>query len=96
MDKKNTKPSDMVLKGRTSSGFYYKIRYSRLNDFELLDIMSEVDDNPLLLPKVVTKLLGKEQKKRLYAHLRTPEGNVPVDKIELELKDIFKNPIIKK
>lgn len=40
-----------MLKGTTKSGFRYEITTERLNNFELVEILSEVDENPLLLPK---------------------------------------------
>jgi hypothetical protein len=77
------------IKGKTVSGFAYKIKASALNDAELLDILVDLEDNYVLLPKLIVKLLGKEQKEALYNHLRTEDGNVPIDALEADLMSIF-------
>lgn len=84
-----------MLKGKTETGFSYEVSDESLNDYELVEILAEVDTNPLLLPKLVNKLLGKEQKKKLLDHLRTEDGKVPIDAISAEIMDIFQNGKIK-
>lgn len=79
-----------MLKGKTKSGFEFSIDESAQNDMELLDLLSEMDDGKAtVMPKVATKLFGKEQKRRLYDHLRTKEGNVPIDVFMEEVSEIF-------
>lgn len=78
-----------IKKKKTSTGFAYSINENALNNFELLDLFAEVDENPLLLPKVIKLLLGEEDKKRLYDHVRLEDGTVPVDKISNELMEII-------
>lgn len=84
-----------MLKGKTETGFSYEVSDESLNDYELVEILAEVDTNPLLLPKLVDKLLGKEQKKKLLDHLRTEDGKVPIDAISAEIMNIFQNGKIK-
>ena len=79
------------IKGTTESGFEFTIKESTLNNFELLEVFSEVDENPLLLPKALNMLLGEEQKKKLYDHIRLEDGTVPTDKVGAELIEIFAN-----
>lgn len=74
---------------KTSTGFVYKINENALNNFELLDLFAEVDENPLLLPKVLSMLLGEETKKALYDHVRLEDGTVPADKVSNELMEII-------
>lgn len=74
---------------KTSTGFVYKINENALNNFELLDLFAEVDENPLLLPKVLNMLLGEETKKALYNHVRLEDGTVPADKVSNELMEII-------
>lgn len=76
-------------KKKTSTGFVYSIDENVLNNFELLDLFAEVDENPLLLPKLIKILLGEEGKKALYDHVRLEDGTVPADKIEKELVEII-------
>lgn len=79
-----------MLKGETSSGFAFEISDSRCNNMELLDALSAMDQgDESQLSTVLTLLFTKEQKKALYEHLRTPEGNVPIDKVGQELKEMF-------
>lgn len=76
-------------KKKTSTGFAYSIDENVLNNFELLDLFAEVDENPLLLPKLLKMLLGEETKKALYDHVRLEDGTVPADAISRELLEIL-------
>lgn len=78
-----------TIKGVTKSGFEFEITKERLNNFELIEVFAEVDNNPLLLPKALNLLLGKEQKEKLYDHLRTSEDIVPADLVGQEIVEIF-------
>lgn len=80
-----------MLKGQTKSGFKYEIPEENLNNYELLEALAEVEENPLLVPKVVRLLLGKEQAEKLKDHLRTETGIVPTDKLSEEIMGIFEN-----
>ena len=84
-----------MLKGTTESGFSYEIPDEALNDYELFELISEVDGNPLLLPKLVNKLLGVEQKNNLLNHVRMEDGRAPLDKISQEVTEIFRSKPIK-
>ena len=77
------------LTGRTKSGFYYSISKKNLNNYELVETLSNLEDNPLNFPKVLKLLLGEEQTEKLKNHLRDEDGIVDSDKIALEIKDIF-------
>lgn len=79
----------MSAKKKTSTGFVYEINENALNNFELLDLFAEVDENPLLLPKLLNMLLGEEMKKKLYDHVRLEDGTVPIDKVSNELMEII-------
>jgi len=59
---------------------------------ELVDIMAEIDENPLLMPKLCKMLLGEEQKKRLYDHLRSEDGRVPIEATTNAIQEIFNSP----
>lgn len=77
--------------GKTTSGFEYEIDESALDNMELLDAIAETDENPLAFSKLVTCLLGAEQRKKLYNHLRTEKGNVPILAVSEEIAEIFRN-----
>ena len=80
------------MKGKTSTGFEFDIEDERLDDMELVDIMAEIDENPLLMPKLCKMLLGEEQKKRLYDHLRSEDGRVPIEATTNAMQEIFNSP----
>lgn len=78
-----------IKKGVTSSGFEFEIDDAVIDDMELIDAIADsMGDNPLAFSQVCTKLLGMEQKKKLYDHVRE-NGRVPVEKISTEITDIF-------
>ena len=58
-----------MIKGKTKSGFSYELDKERLNNYELLEAIEELEENPLVLSRVVNLLLGKEQTKKLKDHL---------------------------
>lgn len=80
-----------MLKGKTESGFEYEVSDAAMNNYELVEVLAEMDTNPLLLPKLVKMLLGKEQKNKLLEHLRTEDGNVPIDALSAEITEIFRS-----
>ena len=80
-----------MLKGKTESGFEYEIPEEQLYNYELVEAIGEIDDNPLAISKVVNLLLGKEKTKELKDHVRLENGIVPVDKLTDEIKEIFES-----
>ncbi|NLI64499.1 MAG: hypothetical protein GX367_07195 [Bacteroidales bacterium] len=78
-----------MIKGKTKSGFEYEILEENLNNYELVEVLGELEENPLLIARVVNLLLGKEQADRLKNHLRTENGTVPTDKMSEEIMEIF-------
>lgn len=78
------------VSGETESGFVFNIEAEQLDNMELIDALAELDDDPLKISLVITLLFGKEEKKRLYEHVRTEDGIVPGKAIEKELSDIFR------
>lgn len=81
-----------MLKGKTKSGFSYSIPESRVDNMELMDALVGVDKgNPLDASVALDLLLGKEQKKALYDHLRTDDGTVPVKSVVEVLLEILQS-----
>lgn len=78
------------MKGITKSGFKYEISKNRLNNYELLECMAEVDNNPLVFPKLLKLLLGEEQKEKLLNHIREKDGTVPVENVRDIIEEILK------
>lgn len=80
-----------MIKGKTKSGFAYEISESRLKNFELVELLADVDKNPLLLPKLVKVMLGDELADKLKEHLRDDEGLVDLEKVNEEIAEIFES-----
>ena len=81
-----------MLTGNTKSGFQFKIEDQALDDYEILEMLTEIDDgNGVLVPKMIERLLGKEQKEALKEHLRNKEGKVSTQNMMSEVMDIFKS-----
>lgn len=79
-----------MITGKTSSGFEFQLEEHVLDNMELLDAIVEADENPTVIPKIVNMVLGKEGKKRLYDHLRTEKGNVPIMAVASKVAEIFR------
>lgn len=79
------------MKGKTSSGFEFEISEDIKNDYELVENLGELEDNPLILGKIVRQILGKEQTAKLKDHIRNEKGIVPTDKMTQEIIEIFQN-----
>lgn len=75
---------------KTSSGFEIEIDQKRFDNAELLDALSDLNaGDALAVSRVLSFILGKDDKKRLYDHLREEDGRVPVEKLSAEIEDIF-------
>ena len=80
-----------MLTGKTESGFEFQFSENAMNNMELIEDLATVDRGDVTaLPKVLVALLGAEEKKRLYDHLRTEDGRVPIDLLVEEVKQMFK------
>lgn len=78
------------IKGKTSTGFEFNINKKRLNNYELVENLGRLEDEPLLLPKVVNMMLGAEQAKLLKDHIRDEDGIVDTEIMTKELEEILK------
>lgn len=79
-----------MKRGKTSTGFTFALADDVFDDMELLESLVEIDaGNVSTLPDVVTRILGAEQKKKLYDHCRGENGKVAVSRISQELGEMF-------
>lgn len=79
-----------MKKGTLENGFVFEIEESNLDNMELIDTLCKIDGGDIQsLPKATEMLLGIEQKERLYNHLRTEKGNVPVSEFTKSLFEII-------
>lgn len=80
-----------VITGTTKSGFSYTIPEKRLNNFDLLEAIDDLEENPVAIARVVKLLLGDSGLTKLKDHLRDKDGIVPVKKMSDEIEEIFKS-----
>lgn len=78
-----------MLKGKTKSGFTYQISEERLNNYELLELFGDMEEDTTKLPQVIRLLLGKELATKLKDHVRDADGLVPADKMGEEIQEIL-------
>ena len=79
------------MKGKTTSGFEFEISEDIKNDYELVENLAELEDNQLILAKVIKQILGADQTEKLKNHVRNEKGIVPTDKMTQEIIEIFQN-----
>lgn len=78
-----------MVKGKTKTGFSFELDENVLDNMELVDALAEMQqDDPFSLSIVVRMVMGPARD-ALYAHLRTPDGRVPVNALSQEIIDIF-------
>lgn len=78
------------MKLTTKSGFVCEINKEDLDDMELLEDIGAVQDgNTFKVPSVIRRMLGDEQKKALYDHLRNDAGRVPTEAVYDTMGEIF-------
>ena len=80
-----------MIKGKTESGFKFEISKDVINDYELVENLAQLDDNPLILTTIVKQILGKDQANKLKDHVRNEDGMVQTDKMTKEITNIFQN-----
>ncbi|EPF4429094.1 hypothetical protein ACSSP6_005000 [Escherichia coli] len=85
----------MIITGKTKSGFNYTIQKEQVENYEFIEVIGEVEENPSKLPKALKMLFGKEQMEKLKDHLRTEEGFVPTQKMIEEFTEVMNNPKLK-
>lgn len=78
-----------MLKGTTKSGFRYEINENVGDDYEVLKLLTKVENDGTLLFELVDKILGKKQATNLENFLKKQDGYISTKKISQELIDIF-------
>lgn len=79
----------MIIKGKTSTEFEFEIDKDCLEDAEFMELYRRQEKNGLDLYEFIEYAIGKEQKKRLYDHLRDDTGRVKVTRLRDEVGDIL-------
>lgn len=78
------------MKVKTTTGFECEIDPLVMDDMEVFDLVVRIDEgDTLAYSPFLTKLLGKEDKARLYDHVREEDGRVPIGKVAAEVGEIL-------
>lgn len=78
------------MKGKLENGFEFVVDDDALDNMELIDAMADAqEDNPAMFSKAVLILLGKDQRQKLYDHLRDESGRVPIEAVTNAFVEIF-------
>ena len=79
-----------MISGVTKNGFTFEITDERADNMELIDALADIDDGNLLaVSKVLTLLLGPEQKKKMYDFVRTDDGIVSAQTVSEMIVEIL-------
>lgn len=78
-----------MITGTTKTGFDFEIDPEKVNDMEFVELAAAAREDGLLLPKIITWVLGDEQKKALYAHVRDKHGAAKADVVGEEFTEII-------
>jgi len=68
-----------MIKGTTENGFKFTVDVEDIKDMEFIEMLADMEERPQLLGRVIERLLGKDQKKRMYDHVRDDKGRVSSD-----------------
>lgn len=82
-----------MIKGKTKTGFEYRLQDYVLDDFEVLELVGAVDEGNLTaLSKLLTALLGDEQKKVYLEHVKSiKKTHISTEVITEDIKALFEN-----
>lgn len=78
-----------MVTGKTESGFEFEIDEEQLDDMEFIELMAAAQENWLKFPAMLEKMLGKEQKARLYDHIKNDKGRVKPEELDKIVTEIF-------
>lgn len=79
-----------MFTGKTKSGFEFEIEDERLDDYELLEKLCEIDKgNSSELTSAIADFLGEEQKEALKEHIRNKNGRISAKRMVGEFAEIL-------
>lgn len=74
---------------KLESGFEATIDDAVMDDAEFVDLLADVEENPLRAGRILEWIYGKEGKKALYDHIRAKDGRVPVKAMNDAIEQTF-------
>lgn len=79
-----------MIAGKTKTGFEFAIEDGALDDWELLEVLADIDDGKTQkIGTAIKLLLGADQANALKEHCRNDEGRVPTSAMMAEMGEIF-------
>lgn len=79
-----------MLKGITESGFEFEIDEESLDDWELLELLQEIDDGNIgKLSKAIVFMLGEEQYTKLKNFIKARDGKIKASVMVDEFSSIM-------
>lgn len=78
-----------MIKGKLNNGFDYEINEDVFDNIRFFEMLAEVEENPLILAKMLMFLFGREQKEALYKHLEQINGKASVTDVMNCVEEIF-------
>lgn len=81
-----------MIEGITESGFEFALEDDALDDYELLEILQEVDSGDALkITEAAKLLLGEKQLKELKEHIKGDGKRVSAKKMISSISEIMKS-----
>ena len=77
------------MQGKTSSGFKFEVNEDAVKSMEFIDLVSDMDEKPTMIGKVIKFMLGEDQKEKLYKHVRGDKKYTPAKDVNKEVEEIF-------
>ena len=68
-----------MVKGETKSGFKFEIDPNKVNDMDFLERLGDAGDDITKMPRIMTEILGQDQRQKMYDHIRNDSGKVPIE-----------------
>lgn len=79
-----------MIEGKTKSGFAFTLTDETLDDYELLEMIMDIDKGAgEKTTSMVERLLGTDQKNALKDHVRDENGRVSATRLMEEIAEIF-------
>lgn len=86
-----------MIEVTTKSGFTAEINENAFDDMRFLDLVCDMDDGkPQALRGMIKLILNADDEKRLYDHVKTDDGRVPVSALNAEMQSIMEGVGAKK
>ena len=78
------------MQGKTKSGFEFEMDETVLDDMRILDMIAGISSGDVTqLSPLIRKILGDEQRERLYRYLEEKEGRASIGRVSEEITEIF-------